>query len=99
MTHSPTYPLLTVIGACMLALQASVDAQTWPARPIRMVVPFSAGGGTDIQARLFSQKLYQSLGTTVIVDNRPGGGGNIGAENVAKAPPDGYTVLFQSSSI
>ncbi len=99
MAHPPAYPLLTVIGACLLALHASVDAQTWPGRPLRMVVPFSAGGGTDIQARLFSQKLYQSLGTTVIVDNRPGGGGNIGAENVAKAPPDGYTVLFQSSSI
>jgi tripartite-type tricarboxylate transporter receptor subunit TctC len=63
-----------------------------------MIVPFATGGGTDIQARLFSAKLQPALGT-VIVDNRPGGGGNIGAELVAKAPPDGHTVLFQSASL
>jgi tripartite-type tricarboxylate transporter receptor subunit TctC len=64
-----------------------------------MIVPFAAGGGTDIQARLFSIKLTPALGQSVLVDNRPGGGGNIGAELVAKAPPDGYTVLFQSASL
>jgi len=64
-----------------------------------MIVPFAPGGGTDIQARLFAAKLQPAFGQTVIVDNRPGAGGNIGAELVAKAPPDGYTMLFQSSSL
>jgi tripartite-type tricarboxylate transporter receptor subunit TctC len=90
--------LVAALAACAMVSATSADAQTWPARPIRMIVPFATGGGTDIQARLFSAKLQPTLGT-VIVDNRPGGGGNIGAELVAKAPPDGYTVLFQSASL
>lgn len=90
--------LVAALAACAMVSATSADAQTWPARPIRMIVPFATGGGTDIQARLFSAKLQPMLGT-VIVDNRPGGGGNIGAELVAKAPPDGYTVLFQSASL
>lgn len=90
--------LVSALAACAVVSAAGAGAQTWPARPIRMIVPFAAGGGTDIQARLFSAKLQPTLGT-VIVDNRPGGSGNIGAELVAKAPPDGYTVLFQSASL
>ncbi|MDP2240690.1 MAG: tripartite tricarboxylate transporter substrate binding protein [Burkholderiales bacterium] len=97
---------LPALASCAVLLATDAVAQTastgsgqaWPSRPIRMIVPFAAGGGTDIQARLFSAKLQPMLGT-VIVDNRPGGGGNIGAELVAKAPPDGYTVLFQSASL
>ena len=91
--------LMPALACCAIALAADAGAQAWPAKPIRMIVPFAPGGGTDIQARLFSTKLQPLLGTPVIVDNRPGGGGNIGAELVAKAPPDGYTMLFQSASL
>jgi tripartite-type tricarboxylate transporter receptor subunit TctC len=99
MTIRKNLSLALALAACAAAPAGEVCAQAWPAKPIRMIVPFATGGGTDIQARLFSAKLYPALGQTVIVDNRPGGGGNIGAETVAKAPPDGYTVLFQSASL
>ncbi len=91
--------LVPVLAICAVVLPTESGAQAWPTRPIRMIVPFAAGGGTDIQARLFSAKLTPALGQTLIVENRPGGGGNIGAELVAKAPPDGYMVLFQSASL
>jgi tripartite-type tricarboxylate transporter receptor subunit TctC len=102
--HHPQHPASTSIAAVLLAGgllcgATSVQAQGWPTRPVRMIVPFAVGGGTDIQARLFSTKLQPALGQQIIVDNRTGAGGNIGAELVAKAPPDGYTVLFQSATI
>ena len=96
---NPLRCLVPALGYCALLLAADAGAQAWPAKPIRMIVPFAPGGGTDIQARLFAAKLQPAFGQTVIVDNRPGAGGNIGAELVAKAPPDGYTMLFQSSSL
>lgn len=76
--------------ACMLPTGA--DAQAWPAKPIRMVVPYAPGGSTDLVARMVSQKLSEALGQPVIIDNRPGSSGNIGTDIVAKAPPDGYTL-------
>lgn len=88
-----------VFAGLLGAATAVVAQQNWPTRPIRMIVPFATGGGTDIQARVFSTKLQPLLGQQVIVDNRTGAGGNIGAELVAKAAPDGYTVLFQSASL
>jgi tripartite-type tricarboxylate transporter receptor subunit TctC len=73
--------------------------QEWPDKPVRIVVPFGPGGGTDIQGRLLSKKFYESMGQTFVVDNRPGAAGLIGADQVAKAPPDGYTILFTTASL
>ncbi|HSQ02411.1 MAG TPA: tripartite tricarboxylate transporter substrate binding protein [Burkholderiales bacterium] len=74
-------------------------AENWPTKSVRIVVPFGASGGTDIQGRLLSKKFYESMGQTFVVDNRPGAGGLIGAEIVAHSPPDGYTVLFTTASL
>ena len=75
-----------------------VDAQTYPNRTIRLVSPYAPGGGTDFFARLIGQKLADALGVSVVTDNRPGAGGVIGADIVAKSPPDGYTLLMSSPS-
>ena len=86
--------LLLVTGAPGVA-----TAQDYPARGIRIVLPFAPGGGTDVLARVFAQRLQESMGQSVVVDNRAGAGGNIGAELVAKSAPDGYTLLFTTSAI
>ena len=82
------------------ALSASAFAQAWPAKPIRIVVPFPPGGGTDIIARETSQRVAAATGWTFVIDNKPGAGGNLGVDAVAKAPADGYTlVLGQTSNL
>jgi len=77
-------------GAAVLAVP-TVRAQAWPAKPIRVIVPYPPGGFTDVTARLVTQKLQERLGQTVLVDNKPGANGIIGADALAKSPPDGYT--------
>ena len=77
-----------------VTLSFSIHGQTYPAKPVRFVVPFVPGGPTDIQGRMLGEKLGQRLGQQVIVDNRGGAGGNIGMELTAKSPPDGYTIVI-----
>jgi tripartite-type tricarboxylate transporter receptor subunit TctC len=88
----------TLVAGLLLA-PLLVFAQAWPAKPVRMIVPFPAGGATDVVARLLAQKLMDAWGQSVIVENRSGAGGNIGADAVAHASPDGYTLLMTSGSI
>ncbi len=90
-----------LMGLALTTFVASVaQAQAWPAKPIRLVVPFPAGGGTDIIGRELTQKITEGSKWTFIVDNKPGSGGNIGIDNVAKSPADGYSlVLGQTSNL
>lgn len=79
-------------------VSATAVAQNYPTRPVRIILPFAAGGGTDLLARLLAQRFTEALGQPTVVDNRPGAGGNLGAEFVAKAPADGHTLLFSTTS-
>ena len=87
---------LCLAGACVA--QAATPANTYPMKPIRIIVPQSAGGSTDLAARIVTQRLGDALGQTIVVDNRPGAGSLNGTETVAKAPADGYTLLAVAAS-
>jgi tripartite-type tricarboxylate transporter receptor subunit TctC len=92
--------MASIIGVLgMWVTGPSLAAASWPTRTVTLVVPFSAGGTTDIVARLLAQKLTALWGESVVVDDRPGAGGNIGSAIVAKAAPDGYTILVPSGSV
>ena len=102
-THHDTWAGTSVAGVVLLALVTGIAsnacAQSWPARPVRIVVPFVPGGGTDIQARLLAKKFIESMGQSFVVENRGGAGGLIGAEIVAKSAPDGYNILVSTASL
>ena len=95
LTQLATAALLTLM--CVISVSAA--AQSWPIKSARIIVPFQPGGGADTQARLLGKKFTESMGQSFVVDNRGGAGGLIGAEIVARAPADGYTILFTTASL
>jgi tripartite-type tricarboxylate transporter receptor subunit TctC len=95
---APVFVLAASLLAALAPDTALAQGSAYPAKPIRFVVPFPPGGGTDILSRALAQKLSESLGQQVIIDNRPGAGGNIGADLAAKAAPDGYTLVMGQTS-
>jgi len=94
---SRTAGVVAMAAAYTLAPDAA--AQAWPAKPVRIVMPFSPGGGADIMGRLFAKRFTETLGQTFVAENRAGAGGLIGAEIVAKSPPDGYNILVTTASL
>lgn len=88
---------LVIVAACMIA--ASAAAQTWPTRPVRIIVPFPPGGGVDFVGRLLAQKLTEQIGSPFVVDNRPGASGILGTELGARSAPDGYALLMTPPEI
>ncbi len=88
--------LKKILLILMIGFGACANAQTWPAKPIKLVIPYPPGGGNDSLGRLIGQKLGESLGQPVVIDNRGGAGATIGTDVVAKSPPDGYTILLSS---
>jgi tripartite-type tricarboxylate transporter receptor subunit TctC len=93
----PVAVLAALTSFMLLCLAVSAPAQTYPSRPVRIIIPLSSGGTTDVPGRIVAQRLSESLGQQFFVENRPGAGGIIGADAVAKAKPDGYTLLLTAT--
>src|SRR5450759_1373150 len=90
--------ILQLISIAAWIFGSFAFAQPYPSKPVRVIVPQAAGGAPDVLARIISEKLRPKLGQSFVVENRPGAGGIIGVESVAKAAPDGYTILFGGSA-
>src|SRR6266581_6133685 len=90
--------IATIVGLGLAALCSAAFAQDYPNRPVKIVVPFAAGGPADVYARFLAQRLQEALGQPFVVDDRPGGGSIIGTDAVAKSAPDGYTLLLMSNT-
>jgi tripartite-type tricarboxylate transporter receptor subunit TctC len=99
MLHTVIRGFTFALALGALATAGAAGAQAWPGKSVRIVVPFGPGGGSDIQGRLLATKFTQSTGHTFVVDNRAGSGGLIGADIVAKSPPDGYNILLTTASL
>jgi tripartite-type tricarboxylate transporter receptor subunit TctC len=99
MSHSSIRGVAVAVTIGVALAAGHAGAQAWPTKTVRIVVPFGPGGGTDIQGRLLSKKFTESMGQTFVLDNRAGAAGLIGAEIVAKSPPDGYNILFTTASL
>src|SRR5258708_19638897 len=105
MQHTSEVGMRALLGFSLFALMTAgaagtcANAQTYPARPVTFVVPFAPGGGSEFWARLLGQRLEQRRGKPFVIENRPGGGGVIGALSVARAAPDGYTILMAPAPV
>jgi tripartite-type tricarboxylate transporter receptor subunit TctC len=94
MTRRAIFALAAVLGLATSAQAQTSPAQIWPSSPIRLVVPFAPGGGADLMARILADPLSKRLGQPIVIENKPGAGATLGADFVAKAQPDGYTLLW-----
>lgn len=98
MTKHPVWQRLPYIAACVFLVHAA-NAQPWPSKPVRLVAPVGAGSSADLVARTVAERLSERIGQPVVIDNRPGASGNIGMEIVARAAPDGYTLLYALTTL
>ncbi|HWP87809.1 MAG TPA: tripartite tricarboxylate transporter substrate binding protein, partial [Burkholderiales bacterium] len=98
MIKHPGWTRRVLLAFAVIVVALPVHAQNYPVRPVRMIVPFSPGGATDVPARILAQRLSEAFGHQIVIDNRPGAGGVLGADAVAKAPPDGYTLLLTATT-
>jgi tripartite-type tricarboxylate transporter receptor subunit TctC len=90
--------LRSVVAGVAALVSAAAAAQSYPTKPVRIVVPFAAGGPADVYARVLGRHMQETLGQSFVVENRPGGGSVVGTDVVAKAPADGYTLLLMSNT-
>ena len=91
--------MMAAIAALLCCAAGSAWADTYPSRPLKLIVGYPAGGASDVAARIIGQKIAERIGQAVVIENRPGSAGNIGADAVAKAVPDGYTLLLGTISL